>query len=310
MPINDLDASEGRRVASSPLSNRPRVDDGRGTKHSGDRVYTSKRECDHMLRPEDEFIPNTRPSCTESEVVARLIGWLKGPIVPRYILITEDGIPADQLPLLTSLDESIDKYLYDIRERARRELLEAAASGASNEILEQKEGAIKEIDELIRKTYDFRLDVADEAAREDSTFLIDRRETDRTGVVHYTLASVDRWTRKQYGVSIMDASVPAKMGVEQKDGGREDGGDGKEDDFSRQVFESLQVSFALLVEALAERVSAFKSGEGPNAKAIAEHIEKRAKLQAGGDVRGQGRESLRKRIAAAMSAKDKRLRDL
>lgn len=297
-------------MASSALSNRPRVDDRRGAKHSGDRVYIFKRECDPMLRPEDEFIPNTRPSCTENEVVARLIGWLKGPLVPRYILVTEDGIPADQLPLLASLDESIDKYLYDIRERARRELLEAAESGANDEILEKKEGVINEIDALIRKTYAFRMEVADEAARESSTFLIDRRETERTGVVHYTLASVDRWTRNRYGVSILDASAPASMGVEEKGEGRDEGGDGKEDSYGKQVVDSLRVSFALLVEDLAERSPAFKHGNGPNAKRIAAHIQELATKRAGRGVRGQGIESIRRRIADALKAKDETLRDI
>lgn len=280
-----------------------------GAKHSGDRVYMFKRECDPMLRPEDEFIPNTRPSCTENEVVARLIGWLKGPLVPRYILVTEDGIPADQLPLLATLDESIDTYLYDIRERARRELLEAAESGTSDEILEKKEGAINEIDALIRKTYAFRLDVADEAAREGSTFLIDRRETERTGVVHYTLASVDRWTRKQYGVSILDANALANSGDQEKEAepGKDTDGEGGPD---KQVVRSLQVSFALLVEDHATRASAFGDDGRPNASGIADCIYKLAKKQAGREVRGQGVESVRKRIAAALDVKNKIFREM
>lgn len=75
-----------------------------------------------MISPLDQTIADLRTSCTKDEAVAKLIGWMQGPIRARYIDITEHGIPAEQLVHLHSLDGSLQDILNEQREAASNKL--------------------------------------------------------------------------------------------------------------------------------------------------------------------------------------------
>ena len=72
----------------------------------------------NMINAEDDIIVNLRTSCTKDEAVAMLLGWLRGPIKPRNIQISEDGLSLDQLPFLQSLEGSLQDQLQELVDAA------------------------------------------------------------------------------------------------------------------------------------------------------------------------------------------------
>lgn len=157
-----------------------------------------------MINPEDEIIVDFRTSCTKEEAVAKLLGWMQGPIHLKFIQ-AKHGITADQLPHLHSLIFSLEEHLMALRETARHELLDAAEVGAAAEVIWEKDDAVAECDALIQKAYSYKLDIEKELAKGESSALkIDQPETDRTSVIHLTLESLDEWAKK-YDIAIIDA---------------------------------------------------------------------------------------------------------
>lgn len=158
-----------------------------------------------MINPEDEIIVDSRSSCTKDEAAAKLLGWMQGTIRKKYIKVTEHGIPADQLAHLHSLDGSLSDQLVALREPARR-LLSKAAKG-SKEFSKMNE-AVKDIDEVIKKAMSYLLDIDDELDKgENSALKIDHEATNKTGVIHIKLRSLDKWARLKYGIRILENSA-------------------------------------------------------------------------------------------------------
>lgn len=173
-----------------------------------------------MIKPEDATIIDPRESFTIEEAVAKMLGWMHGPIRLQTIQMDDRGILPDQLPHLHSLFISLDDILDQLRERARLEMLDAADAyeaagrpeeGAVLEAVWEKEDAVTQCTELIISANFYKSEINKELAKGESSALkIDQPETDKTGVDHIRLHSLDAWA-KQYGVSIIDApeSLPA-----------------------------------------------------------------------------------------------------
>lgn len=155
-----------------------------------------------MINPEDEIIIDSRTSCTKDEAAAKLLGWMQGTIRKKYIKVTEHGIPEDQLAHLHSLDVSLSDQLVELREPVRQ-LLSKATKG-SKEFSKMNE-AVKDIDEVIKKAMSYLLDIDDELDKgENSALKIDHEATNKTGVIHIKLRSLDKWARLKYGIRILD----------------------------------------------------------------------------------------------------------
>jgi hypothetical protein len=262
-----------------------------------------------MMNPEDEVLLDLRPSCTRDEAVAKLLGWMQGPIRKRVIELSEDGISADQLPTLYSLNGSLEQQLLDLREAARAALLAEAEKylqDADDAAMGRREAAVKDCDDLIRRAAMYSQDIASELARDAASNLaIDTAETVRAGEPCITLVSLDRWARKKYGIAVLPQEEATRstdlVAAHTLD---------KEDDqlsthgLSKLKAHNLYVTLACLVEAFADaKGGKYKKGDKGNVSTIAEHLESVAgKLAGGRQVQGQGKEAIRKRLAAARAA--------
>ena len=258
------------------------------------------------LMPEEEGIPNTRGSCTVDEAVARLLGWFKSPISKRFIQVSEHGISIDQMPFMVTFYDSLDQTLYELRESARAALIDAASADEGYESLQVREHAVAEVDQLIGLARVYRLEIEDAAFRPESPFVVNRDLTEKTGVTHFTLVSLDKWAREKFKKSLFDspAGLPdesSKPHLRTQAGSLGDT-DNDVDMAKDRKYQSALVTIGLLLLKLKEEATAFDKGASPNESAIAKSIASIAEQHARGLGYGQGYEVLRKRFGAAREA--------
>jgi len=260
-----------------------------------------------MINPEDEIHIDFQTSVTKEGAAARMLGWMQGPIQPKYIQVTENGISADQLTALSSMDGSLKERLLELRETARLAFIDSAERGDSIFITQEKQEAVEQCEEQIKKAASYLVDLEDEIAKGDySDLKIDRHRTDKTGTIHITLKSLDQWARKNHGISILDQSPkpltenPSTQPESQQENKPESG---------QTKLEHLFTTFAFLVEAFAKNANALKHDDDrPNASAIASRLEQLAKEANKQQVLpGQSAYAIRKRIKEAMRIKQSKL---
>lgn len=263
-----------------------------------------------MINPEDEIVADLRPSCTKEEAVAKLLGWMQGTIRPRYIQITEQGIPADQLPHLQNLETSLEELLLEQRAAVREDLLKAAEADAADDVLEAKENAVTQCDELIRKAASYMHDIGDEIAKgEISRLRVDQSATVETGVVHITLKSLDAWAKAEYEISILDPSTPVSSGSpEQKTAPNSDDTD-PNGGLSRVKAEHLYATLAFFVEDFSTKAPGYRLPDGrPNVAAIAKRVSELATTANGKQpLQGQKAEAIKDRIEKALRIRREKL---
>lgn len=266
-----------------------------------------------MIRPEDEIIVDLSGSCTKDEAVAKLLGWMKGPIRPKIIRMTEHGISEDQLPLLPSMEDPLNVQLQEIREAASQAFIAAAETNATNEELEEKENAVTHVDLLIRKASSYMSDIDEELSKgEDSEIKIDPHAFEQNGITHITLRSLDRWAQQRYGISVLedqeqhhspnDTQAQPMVQAKEEDPNPEEG-------FTSTKARNVMTTFGFLVEAFAKTAPGF-GGDKPNASSIARHIANLA-VKAGGqdEMDNQSYEAIRKRIKQAIDTKNSYLKN-
>jgi hypothetical protein len=254
-------------------------------------------------------ILNLRESCTKEEAVAMMLGWMQGCVRPKYVQLNEDGIPADQLLVMHSLDGSLQNHLADLRAAAYQEFIDADNECASAEVLDEKNQAIINCDALSKKAWDYLMDIADEIAKKDSSELRpDDAATERTGVTHYTLRSVEKWAKETHNISIFGTSETfplASIGAEPQ----QENETVRKGGLSKTVAENLYTTFAFLVEELSKEGGRFlKQGVDINVTNIAKHLEKLATEANGGEKLGaQDHEAIKGRIENAVKIKRSKL---
>jgi len=167
-----------------------------------------------MINPEDEILPDFRISYTKDECVAKMLGWMKGHIRQKYVRVTLDGISEDQLPYLHSLDWPLQEQLLELREAARRQVVQATESGATTKEIRTKQDAFNESENQINQAATYLLDIEDEIARgKESDLRIDQQATKESGHIHITIRSLDKWARQKYGMQILAHSPLAMPSV-------------------------------------------------------------------------------------------------
>lgn len=160
-----------------------------------------------MINAEDEVHYDLRTSCTRDEAVAKLLGWMRGPLRSRHLPVTGHSDSATDLPHLDSLNGSLEQTLGAMRETARQDLLDAVEVGVSTYVFLAKDFAVKRFDALATDAATYLADIDDELAKGDASALrTDSMATAKSGVVHITLRSLDDWASRRYGMSILGDS--------------------------------------------------------------------------------------------------------
>ena len=156
-----------------------------------------------MTFPSEQFTLKFKSSCSKDDAVAKLLGWLKGPIHHEVIEITEHGVSLEQLIHMETLVFSLEKHLSLLRQEAMYRASELVDGGVQKELIDEKLEEVLDIEDLISLAEKYMRDVEDELDKRDlSTLQIDYLATDRAGRVHIKINSLGAWAHKKYGISI------------------------------------------------------------------------------------------------------------
>lgn len=171
-----------------------------------------------MAYPSLDCIINFRKSCSIEDAVAKLLGWLKGPVSHGSIRIDNGPITIEQLEYLDTLVFSLEDHLKSLREETIYKLDDAINADASDDVKRPLLDAASDIEFLIEKAMIYFLDIREELDKGELSELVeDHAEKDASGKAYITIKSLDRWARKRYGIKILDGVVtPAPEQVDMK----------------------------------------------------------------------------------------------
>jgi len=127
-----------------------------------------------MINSEDEILINLETSCTKDVAVAKLLGWMQGPIRTRIVKITECGIPSDQLQFMPNFEGALHPFLDEMRESARQAFARSIEADDAVEVLNKNIEAVEFWDKTIRMASSYLLDIDDEIAKNDGLRLENR----------------------------------------------------------------------------------------------------------------------------------------
>lgn len=267
-----------------------------------------------MFNAEDDVIPKLEASCTKEVAVAKMLGWLQGTIRKRVIDVSEHGISADQMPHLLQLQGSLEEHLLELRNNASAKFIKAAEDEAPLDIIEEKEKAVFECDNLINLAAIYLQDITEELAKGDGFLLnIDQEATKKSGTTYITLNSLKVWALKKYGIAIGPSvsSLPANNDLqEQFKAQQKEIESGQAAGLSKTKADNLYTTFAFIVEALVQKTQNYKNTDSGklNIQTIAENIASAAKQANNGyDLTGQSAESIKSRIEESMRIKKSKL---
>lgn len=289
-----------------------------------------------MITAADEIFIDFSTSCTRDVAVAKLLGWMQGPVRRKHFPVTEKFNLADQLPHLHSLDGPIMDLLLEMRGIAQQKLYkayeddDASSTAASQKVLSDAADEVESHSKNIYLAAKYFRDIDEELSkREEPKLHIDVIATKALDNPYITLNSLADWAKTQYGIVLPDGlSSDAKEGdgslsgdIEQLrvDIGKSKDAKGKFPEGGKAEV-SLLVTFAFLVDAFIEQVRTFgddtqrdKFLKGPNkaninVSAIAGHLEElMAKANGKKLLDDQQIKSISIRITAAFKAQSEAL---
>jgi hypothetical protein len=236
-----------------------------------------------------------------------MMGWLKGPIHPKFVKLTEDGLSEDQLINLQSLDVSLAEQLQEIRNALSQRLIDTAEAEASDAELKIKHDDFDRFKALIKTAFRYMSELDNELAKgESSELIIDHDAGETSGTTHITLASLDRWAQENFSISIIDdPNSTAESSENRPASEQEDKADGKW--LSKTVADNLYTTLGFLVEAFAATSDKY-GRQKPNVQEISTHLEKLAnKASKFTNLSGQGNEAIKSRIEKALQVKKSKL---
>ncbi|MBK7491507.1 MAG: hypothetical protein IPI17_05415 [Nitrosomonas sp.] len=169
------------------------------------------------MRDNKEVFLKFITSCTKDEAVARMLGWMQGPVYNAEPELTEDNnVPLEYLPYLSSLPNSLEEQLTYLVGKAKEDLDNARDSGAGPDVIKQKEATLNQCFEWIDKAGIYLADIVDELAKgEESDLRIDQEATGKSGVIHVTIKSLEKWAFDVHKISTPDSFKSSPSAVNQ-----------------------------------------------------------------------------------------------
>ncbi len=263
-------------------------------------------------------------SCTKDQAVMKLLGWSKDIFTSTQIHLPQDGLWLDQLSSVSHHTLNLEEELKQLHERARLEYQQAFPPEAGTaefdaekhfgapgvlEKLTEKQETLEDVKALIRRARNYAMDIDEALSKGDSELCKDLDTTERTGVLHITLRSLERWQKDFYAVkpdtaadsmaqisAFGDPDLMAQLSRAIPENRKDIG----------QADLSLYITLGMAVEAIAEKLGSPYGGKGeaPVISQIAELIAGKYQSKDGTSViRGQGLEMIRKRLSLAMKVK-------
>lgn len=264
-------------------------------------------------------------SCTKQQAVMKLLGWSKDIFTSTQIYVSETGLWLDQLPSISHHTLNLEDELKQLHEIARQEYLQAFPPEAfttdfdpekhieSADVFEkliEKQEALEEVKALIVRARKFAMDIDEELDKGERSLLrTDTAATQKSGVTHITLRSLERWKDVFYAAKSKGATELVQPLSELGDPELMAQLSKSVPENAKRVGDSdvsLYITLAFAVEAIAEKLGSPYGGKGeaPVIKQIAELIAGKYQSEDGTPmIRGQGLEMIRKRLALAMKLK-------
>jgi hypothetical protein len=202
-----------------------------------------------MTIPEYKKIVAKRTSYTQDEIVAKMIGWLRGPIHPKNIEITHSYFTEDQLIHLTELEVSLTEHLTQLLNAAYEDYSKCG-DDVPYYIAIAKEEEIERIEELSKKAFAYGAAFAHELMLGQGCMLAkDEDSSEKLGENCYTIISAEKWAQSKYSISIVNYVDPKCLSIED---GLVVPRDYDSDGFNKTVVNNFYITFALLIEAFIE----------------------------------------------------------
>lgn len=251
-----------------------------------------------MISEPENFQLNLSASCTREQAVLRLLGWGTKTIYPTYLElpVTEDGLALQDTKQIYGPEIGLEKFLDGVYRDARAAYAERVSEHSTDEqikdALRTKWYLIEEAELLIERARGYLIDIVDELAKGDASALrVDHDTTQKTGIQHLTIKSLDEWSLSQYpkpGTDDSTAAIALSDAVE---------------DSPSKKYRSLYITMHFLVQEYARRAgtACWSDTEGVNVKAVSKKLEAVADAQCKPDsgYPGQKQKSIEKRIADA-----------
>jgi hypothetical protein len=255
-----------------------------------------------------DFLLEFKKSCTKREAVARLFGWVTGPIYNNQeFIISEEGyLYESDLIYANELKDTLENTFRDLLEPLQCELDEAISTNASDDVIKEKEAAFDECSAKIYKAERYLIAIEEELCKGESSVLkIDQEATRKSGIPHIMLGSFDQWARDNYGIVILQPTE-AHLNKSQSENLKRSCGQQK--NLRSTKLDNLHVTFAFLLEAYFNSSTRYKNNEKMNVSTMAEHIEALI-IDSNNNQKlpGQSHEAIKTRIEDAMEAKKQKL---
>lgn len=176
-----------------------------------------------MINPEDETVIDSRRSITIDECVAKMLGWMQGTIRLASPKRDQWGVLPEELPHLSRLEYPLEFHLYHLRERARNELFDAVESGQHDEVIWEKDDAVKHWTDISEKASSYMSSLIKEIEKgESSALVLDKYKTDQVGDIHVTLESLEIWAAQFFNTLNPCTTEQSDKSVKQKGQRRHD----------------------------------------------------------------------------------------
>ena len=178
-----------------------------------------------MIYHDEPTIFDLRESYSIDESVAKMLGWMHGPVRLETAIQDEYGPIPEHLPHLSTLLYPLETHLKLLLDRAKQEYNEALHENviaklyaedesaidatsvliAADAIVNEKYDQISHWNKLTEKALNYKFMIKEELDKNGlSELKIDQSITDESGSVHIKLKSLNDWA-KQFGVTIIDA---------------------------------------------------------------------------------------------------------
>ncbi len=278
-----------------------------------------------MTIPEYKKIVVERTSYTQDEIVAKMIGWLRGQIHPKNIEITHSYFTEDQLINLTELEVSLAEHFTQLINAAHEDYSKCG-DDVPYYISIAKEEEIERIEELSNRAFSYGAAFAHELMLGKGCMLEkDEGTSEKFGENYYTIISAEKWVQSKFHISIINYVDPIDA---EKEYGRIVSRDGGEKGLTEVTANSLYLTFALLIESYVEAVPDYEEklkqlmtrglhwqtkGEEEalerkniNVLALGKYLSQRSRLPGThGIYTGQGHEAIKLNILKALDYKKK-----
>lgn len=177
-----------------------------------------------MIHHDEPTIFDLRKSYSIDESVAKMLGWMQGKTRVQTAIQDKYGPIPRHLPHLYALQHPIEKHLQLLLDRAKNVYKEAlqdmeiaklyieennpvdatSVMIASNSIIKETYNEVTHWESVAEKALNYKSMIQEELENNESTKLeIDQITTDKLGIVHIKLNSLNEWA-KQFGINLID----------------------------------------------------------------------------------------------------------